>query len=93
MPSVRYGTFQENDENANCLNSGELISATNDEVSNFIETELFRKAENRIRDPAKLKRLITLIDGEVWMGLPIDVKGEIYEGLLQKKAEDITSGA
>ena len=55
--------------------------------------EIFRKAENRIRDPAKLKRLINLIDGEVWMGLPINVKGEIYEGLLQKNAEDIKSGA
>ena len=55
--------------------------------------EIFRKAENRIRDPAKLKRLIKLIDGEVWMGLPINVKGEIYEGLLQKNAEDIKSGA
>ena len=55
--------------------------------------EIFRKAENRIRDPAKLKRLIKLIDGEVWMGLSIDVKGEIYEGLLQKNAEDIKSGA
>lgn len=55
--------------------------------------EIFRKAENRIRDPAKLKRLVSLIDEEVWMGLPIDVKGEIYEGLLQKNAEDIKSGA
>ncbi|GAI04640.1 unnamed protein product, partial [marine sediment metagenome] len=55
--------------------------------------EIFRKAENRIRDPAKLKRLVDLIDGEVWMGLSIDVKGEIYEGLLQKNAEDIKSGA
>lgn len=55
--------------------------------------EIFKRAENRIRDPAKLKRLIGLIDGEVWIGLPIDVKGEIYEGLLQKNAEDIKSGA
>ncbi|MHA1972571.1 MAG: type I restriction-modification system subunit M [Candidatus Hodarchaeales archaeon] len=55
--------------------------------------EIFRKAENRIRDPAKLKRLISLIDEEVWMGLPIDIKAEIYEGLLQKNAEDVKSGA
>ena len=55
--------------------------------------EIFRKAENRIRDPAKLRRLISLIDEEVWMGLPIDVKAEIYEGLLQKNAEDVKSGA
>ena len=54
---------------------------------------IFRKAQNRIQDPAKLKRLIALIDGETWMGLDIDIKGEIYEGLLQKNAEDTKSGA
>ncbi len=54
---------------------------------------IFRKAQNKIQDPAKLRRLIVLIDGEVWTGLDIDVKGEIYEGLLQKNAEDVKSGA
>jgi len=54
---------------------------------------IFRKGQNKIQDPAKLKRLITLIDQEIWIGLDIDVKGEIYEGLLQKNAEDIKSGA
>jgi type I restriction enzyme M protein len=54
---------------------------------------IFRKSQNRIQDPAKLKRLIMLISDETWVGLDIDVKGEIYEGLLQKNAEDIKSGA
>lgn len=54
---------------------------------------IFRKAQNRIQDPAKLKRLIALIDEETWMGLDIDIKGEIYEVLLQKNAEDTKSGA
>jgi len=54
---------------------------------------IFRKAQNKIRDPAKLKRLIHLIDGEIWIGLDVDVKGEIYEGLLKKNAEDVKSGA
>ena len=54
---------------------------------------IFRKSQNRIQDPAKLKRLIALIDEETWMGMDIDVKGEIYEGLLQKNAEDTKSGA
>ena len=54
---------------------------------------IFRKSQNRIQDPAKLKRLIALIDEETWMGLDIDIKGEIYEGLLQKNAEDTKSGA
>ena len=54
---------------------------------------IFRKSQNKIQDPAKLRRLIELINDETWMGLDIDVKGEIYEGLLQKNAEDIKSGA
>jgi type I restriction enzyme M protein len=54
---------------------------------------IFRKALNKIQDPAKLKRLIELIDGETWIGLDMDVKGEIYEGLLEKNAQDIKSGA
>ena len=55
---------------------------------------IFRKAQNRIQDPAKLRRLIVdLIDQERWMTLDTDVKGDAYEGLLQKNAEDTKSGA
>jgi type I restriction enzyme M protein len=54
---------------------------------------IFRKALNKVQDPAKLRRLIELIDGETWTGLDIDVKGEIYEGLLEKNAQDTKSGA
>ncbi|TAK30627.1 MAG: SAM-dependent DNA methyltransferase [Chloroflexota bacterium] len=54
---------------------------------------IFRKAQNKIQDPAKLRRLIELIDSEVWIGLGIDVKGAIYEGLLEKNAQDTKSGA
>ncbi len=54
---------------------------------------IFRKSQNRIQDPAKLKRLVELINDETWMGLDVDIKGEIYEGLLQKNAEDVKSGA
>ena len=54
---------------------------------------IFRKSQNRIQDPAKLKRLVMTIDEETWVGLDIDVKGDIYEGLLEKNAADIKSGA
>jgi type I restriction enzyme M protein len=54
---------------------------------------IFKKAQNKIQDPAKLKRLISLIDSERWMALDVDVKGEIYEGLLERNARDIKSGA
>jgi type I restriction enzyme M protein len=54
---------------------------------------IFRKSQNKIQDPAKIKRLIELINAETWVGIDIDIKGAIYEGLLQKNAEDIKSGA
>src|SRR5260221_3738975 len=55
---------------------------------------IFRKAQNKIQDPAKLRRLIVdLIDRETWTTLDTDVKGDAYEGLLEKNAEDTKSGA
>ena len=54
---------------------------------------IFRKAQNKIQDPAKLRRLVELINAETWMGLDVDIKGEIYEGLLEKNAQDVKSGA
>src|ERR1700683_2352723 len=55
---------------------------------------IFRKAQNKIQDPSKLRRLISdLIDREQWMTLDADVKGDAYEGLLAKNAEDVKSGA
>ncbi len=41
---------------------------------------VFRKSQNRVQDPAKLRRLIAdLIDRENWMSLDADVKGDAYE--------------
>ena len=55
---------------------------------------VFRKAQNRIQDPAKLRRLIVdLINRESWLALDVDIKGDAYEGLLEKNAEDVKSGA
>jgi type I restriction enzyme M protein len=55
---------------------------------------IYRKAQNKIQDPAKLKRLVVeLIDKENWSGTGVDIKGDAYESLLQKGAEDMKSGA
>lgn len=55
---------------------------------------IFRKAQNRIQDPAKLKRLIVdLIDKENWSASGTDLKGDAYEELLSKGASDKGSGA
>lgn len=55
--------------------------------------QIFFKAQNKIQDPAKLFKLIRLINEETWIGMDTDVKGDIYEGLLEKNAEDTKSGA
>lgn len=54
---------------------------------------IFLKAKTEIEDPSKLRRLVTLIDGEKWMGLSVDTKGAIYEGLLERNAAEVKSGA
>lgn len=54
---------------------------------------IFLKAQNEIQDPAKLTRLVTLIDEHEWLSLGVDVKGSIYEGLLERNAQDVKSGA
>jgi len=55
---------------------------------------IFNKSQNKFQDPAKLRRLIVdLIDKENWSAMSADVKGDAYEGLLQKNAEDVKGGA
>jgi type I restriction enzyme M protein len=55
---------------------------------------IFHKSQNKIQDPAKLRRLIVdLIDREQWTRLDADVKGDAYEGLLEKNAQDVKGGA
>jgi type I restriction enzyme M protein len=50
---------------------------------------VFRKVQNKIQDPAKLKRLISdLLDKEQWLILDADIKGDAYEGLLERNAQD-----
>lgn len=55
--------------------------------------QIFTKAQNKIQDPAKLARIIEMVDGISWVTLDADTKGDIYEGILEKNAEDTKSGA
>ena len=55
--------------------------------------QIFTKSQNKITDPAKLYKLIALIDVEQWVLMGVKDKGDIYEGLLEKNAEDTKSGA
>ena len=55
--------------------------------------QIFTKAQNKIQDPAKLYRLIDMVNETQWVTMGADVKGAIYEGLLERNAEDAKSGA
>jgi type I restriction enzyme M protein len=55
---------------------------------------IFGKSQNKFQDPAKLRRVIVdLIDKENWSTMSADVKGDAYEGLLEKNAQDTKTGA
>lgn len=54
--------------------------------------KIFASAQNKIHDSIKLKRLFQLIDEDNWSSTDSDVKGEIYETLLQKNAENSEAG-
>ena len=54
---------------------------------------IFTKAQNKIQDTAKLYRLIDMVNETQWVTMGADVKGDIYEGLLERNAEDTKSGA
>lgn len=58
-----------------------------------ILVKIFQGATNKISNIAILYRVVQMINNEKWVSMSSDVKGEIYEGLLQKNAEDIKSGA
>ncbi len=58
---------------------------------NLIGT-IFTKAQNKIDKPVYLKKVITMIDEEDWL-LEGDVKGAIYESILERNGQDKKSGA
>ena len=59
---------------------------------NLIGT-IYTKAQNKIDKPVYLKKVITLIDEEKWLVMDGDVKGAIYESILEKNGQDKKSGA
>lgn len=55
--------------------------------------QIFTKSQNKIQDPAKLKKVIAMVNAEQWLVMKVEDKGDIYEGLLEKNAKDAKSGA
>ncbi|MCD0464068.1 class I SAM-dependent DNA methyltransferase [Flavobacterium sp. ENC] len=74
-----------------------LISVYSDNLKKLSESggmlsKIFSGAQNKINDRYKLRKLIDLINEEKWISESVDIKGEIYESLLQKNAESSGAG-
>lgn len=82
----------------NCLDGMELVEQYEatlkllSEQDNLIGT-IYTKAQNKIDKPVYLKKVINMIDEEQWLIMDGDVKGAIYEGILEKNGQDKKSGA
>lgn len=89
--AYRWATIASKDGEELTAHYRDVLDALGKE-SGLIGT-LFSGAQNQLTDAAKLKRVVSLINGETWLGLNVDTKGEIYEGLLERHAGEVKSGA
>jgi type I restriction enzyme M protein len=91
-PAYRWDTLASKDGDALELHYRHTLESLGKEDG--LIGVIFRKAQNKLTDPAKLKRVVSLIHNEgPWIGIGVDVKGQIYEGLLEKNAAEVKSGA
>jgi len=87
-----WGTLKGIADNAKCLERYHQGLRKLSELPGLIGL-IFTKPQSKINDPAKLRLLIDMIDSEDWSRLDLDVKGDVYEGLLAKNADDVRGGA
>jgi type I restriction enzyme M protein len=93
----RWSDLLKDDDNndrigTDLLNKYEKILETLRNQQGLIGT-IFTAAQNKISKPALLEKVITLIDGETWYCMGGDLKGSIYESILEKNGQDKKSGA
>ena len=80
------------------LSGDELIAQYEETLKELSDRDdligtIYTKAQNKIDKPVYLKKVITMIDEEQWLCMDVDVKGAIYESILQKNGQDKKSGA
>ncbi len=80
------------------LDGFELVRQYEDTLEKLSQQEnligtIYTKAQNKIDKPVYLKKVIMLINGESWLVMDGDVKGAIYESILEKNGQDKKSGA
>jgi type I restriction enzyme M protein len=87
-----WGALKNIDDNTRCLERYHQGLRKLSEAPGLVGL-IFTKPQSKINDPAKLHLLIQMIDSEDWSRLDLDVKGEVYEGLLARNADDVRGGA
>jgi type I restriction enzyme M protein len=70
----------------------EYVLKTLAEKSGILQ-KIYTGSQNKISNPAQLAKVINMVDSEDWSLMSSDVKGDIYEDLLEKIAADTKSGA
>lgn len=92
----------EEDTIAKKKNKGEELLRKYEEILKYLSSgkyadnlvgTIFTKAQNKIDKPVYLKKVIDMINTETWLGMDEDLKGQIYEGILEKNGQDKKSGA
>ena len=69
-----------------------ILAALSDDSNEFVRS-IFAKAQNKIDKPLYLAKVIAMIDQVQWFSVGSDVKGALYEGILEKNGQDKKSGA
>ena len=81
------------------LNGTDLIEKNTEEILRELAKEegligtIFTKAANKIDSPVKLAKIIEMVKSENWYMMEGDLKGAIYESILEKNGQDKKSGA
>ncbi len=80
------------------LNGTDLIEKYEEILKDLAKEEgligtIFTKASNKIDRPVLLKKVIDMLNEENWYMMEGDLKGAIYESVLEKNGQDKKSGA
>lgn len=80
------------------LDGQEIVSKYEEILKKLSEADgligtIFTKATNKLYRPAHLKKVIDMVAEEDWYLLEGDLKGAIYEKILEKNGQDKKSGA
>ena len=80
------------------LNGTDLIEKYEEILRELAKEEgligtIFTKAANKIDSPVKLAKIIEMVKSENWYMMEGDLKGAIYESILEKNGQDKKSGA